>query len=326
MKPIPRPEGTISIVIPLFNEQDSLHPLFQRIVSVMSDIKHESYEVVFIDDGSTDNSWEQLLNLYNENPHHVKLIKFRKNFGKSAALNAGFNESCGEIVFTMDADLQDAPEEIPNFLDKLDEGFDLVSGWKQNRQDPFSKTLPSKIFNRITTRISGIKLNDFNCGFKAYRKDVLKFINLYGELHRYIPVLANEYGFKIGEIPVQHHPRAHGLSKYGFERYARGFLDLLTILVTTKYLQRPGHLFGGMGIIFGIFGTMSLTYLVILWFLGYRPIGNRPLLLFGIMSAVLSVQLISLGLLAEHINRSRPRDEKKLIEKIVCKRQNLKRE
>ncbi len=311
--------NTISIIIPVFNEQDNIRPLFQRITSVMSDIKIKSFEVVFIDDGSTDKSWEQLTDLYDENPYHTKLIKLRKNFGKSAALNAGFHESCGDIVFTMDADLQDDPEEIPNFLNKLDEGFDLVSGWKQNRKDPLSKTVPSKIFNKITTLISGIKLNDFNCGFKAYKKDVLKFINLYGELHRYIPVLANEYGFKIGEIPVQHHPRAHGSSKYGFERYARGFLDLLTILVTTKYLQRPGHLFGGIGIFFGIFGAISLIYLVILWFLGYRPIGNRPLLLFGIMSAVLSVQLISLGLLAEHINKSRPRDENKLIEKIVCK-------
>ena len=319
MKTTLRPEGTISIVIPLFNEQDSIQSLYQRIASVMSDLKAKSYEVVFIDDGSTDSSWEQLLGLYNENPRHVKLIKLRKNFGKSAALNAGFNESCGEIVFTMDADLQDDPEEIPNFLDKLNEGFDLVSGWKKNRKDPFSKKMPSKIFNKITTLISGIKLNDFNCGFKAYRKEVLKFINLYGELHRYIPVLANEYGFKIGEITVRHHPRAHGSSKYGFERYARGFLDLLTVIVTTKYLQRPGHLFGGIGIGFGLFGTLSLIYLVIIWFLGYRPIGTRPLLLFGIMSTVLSVQLISLGLLAEHVNRGRPHDEDKLIEKIVCK-------
>ena len=310
----------VSFVIPVFNEQDTIRLLVDKISSVMLKEEIKFYEIIFIDDGSTDDSWMQIKETINIFPEHVKAIQFRKNFGKSAALNAGFQTSQGEVILTMDSDLQDDPEEIPSFLDKLDEGFDLVSGWKKKRNDPLSKTLPSKFFNKVTSFISGIKLNDFNCGFKAYRKEVLEYIHLYGELHRFIPVLANEYGFKIGEIPVRHHPRRHGVSKYGIERYIRGFLDLLTAITITRYIQRPGHLFGGIGIASGIFGTFSLSYLITLWFMGFRPIGNRPLLLFGIMALVLSVQLISFGLLAEiSIRNNNPKQVKKMIKKILSK-------
>jgi len=314
------PNFQASFVIPVFNEQDTIRLLVDKISSVMLKEEIKFYEIIFIDDGSTDDSWQQIKETINIFPEHVKAIQFRKNFGKSAALNAGFQSSQGEVIFTMDSDLQDDPEEIPFFLDKLNEGFDLVSGWKKKRNDPLSKTLPSKFFNKVTSFISGIKLNDFNCGFKAYRKEVLEYIHLYGELHRFIPVLANEYGFKIGEIPVRHHPRRHGVSKYGIERYIRGFIDLLTAITITRYIQRPGHLFGGIGIASGIFGIFSLSYLITLWFMGFRPIGNRPLLLFGIMAMVLSVQLISFGLLAEiSIRNNNPKQAKKMIKKILSK-------
>jgi hypothetical protein len=213
----------------------------------------------------------------------------------------------------MDADLQDEPREIPRFLEALDSGYDLVSGWKARRNDPLSKTLPSKVFNRITAWISGISLHDFNCGFKAYRREIIEHLQLYGELHRYIPVLAHDAGFKVGEIEVEHHPRRHGKSKYGFERYVRGFLDLVTILATTRYLQRPGHMFGGVGVVFGLLGGTVLTYLVVLWFLG-QGIGSRPLLQFGVLLLMLSVQMISLGIIAELLIRiSNPRDVTSLI-------------
>lgn len=289
----------LSIVIPVLNEEKTIEPLFIRIADVMAAEQTADYEVIFVDDGSRDSSWTAIEHLFERYPDRIRGIRFRKNFGKSAALRAGFQIARGEIVVTLDADLQDDPEEIPKLIEKIESGFDLVSGWKQNRQDPFEKTLPSKIFNKITAVISGLRLNDFNCGLKAYRREVTESIQLHGELHRYIPVLAHEKGFLVGEVPVRHHKREYGVSKYGLERYARGFLDLLTVLAITRYLQRPGHLFGGIGIVSGLVGGGILVYLVILWLLGYRPIGNRPLLLFGIMAVILSVQLILFGLLAE---------------------------
>ncbi len=290
---------SLSFVIPVYNEQDTIMPLFEKIAAVMAKEHISAYEVIFIDDGSSDDSWQRIEDLNTQQPAHLVAIGFRKNFGKSAALQVGFQQARGAVVFTLDADLQDDPEDIPHFLEKLNEGFDLVSGWKEKRHDPLSKTLPSKLFNKATSLVTGIRLHDFNCGFKAYRREVLDCIDVYGELHRYIPVLADEFGFNIGEIPVRHHPRKHGVSKYGFERYARGFLDLLTVIAVTRYLQRPAHLFGSVGILSGLFGSVSLLYLIVLWLLGYRPIGNRPLLLFGILAVILAVQLISLGLIAE---------------------------
>lgn len=294
----------ISFVIPVFNEEGTVRTLASMIIKTMKTVHCKSFEIIFIDDGSNDNSWEEIKVLHRSFGDMIKAKRFRRNFGKSEALNQGFKMVSGEIIFTMDADLQDDPKEIPKFLNKIQEGFDLVSGWKEKRNDPLSKTLPSKIFNIFTSKLSGIKIHDFNCGFKAYKREVIESINLYGELHRYIPVLAHELGFKVGEISVMHHPRVHGVSKYGLERYVRGFLDLLTVLTITKYLKRPCHLFGGIGILSGLLGTTSLAYLSFLWILGIRPIGTRPLLFFAILATILSVQLISFGLLAELYNRN----------------------
>lgn len=291
----------ISFIIPVFNEQYSLKELFKRIQGVCHENNISPFEVIFIDDGSTDNSWEIIEDLVHNNSQIVKGVRFRKNFGKSTALNTGFKLAEGEIVITMDADLQDDPQEIPNFLANLDEGYDLVSGWKKIRHDPFHKVIPSRFFNFVTSQLSGVKLHDFNCGFKAYRSEILPKIELYGELHRYIPVMVGGLGFRITEIPVTHHPRNYGKSKFGVERYFRGFIDLLTVLMITNYHQKPSHLFSGIGIFFGLIGSITLLYLIVLWFMGLGPIGNRPLLLFGILAVILSFQMISLGLLSEII-------------------------
>lgn len=288
----------ISIIIPVHNEESTLVTLYEKIERVISNEKISDYEVIFVDDGSRDLSWQHITEL-SQSHSHVKAIRFRRNFGKAKALSAGFSYSKGDVIITLDADLQDDPLDIPQFLKKIDEGFDLVSGWKIKRKDPLSKTLPSKLFNKITALVSGIELHDFNCGFKAYRRNVLKSIRIYGELHRYIPIMAHTQGFRIGETGIIHHPRLHGKSKYGWERFMGGFLDLLTVIATTKYLHKPGHLFGGIGIFFGVSGISILSYLSLLWLVGLGPIGGRPLLLFGVMMTIMSVQFISLGLLSE---------------------------
>lgn len=310
----------LSFVIPVHNEAATLKLLFEKISIVMSQTGIDSYEVIFIDDGSRDASWRQIVDLASQYPKLIKAIKMRRNFGKSSALSAGFRNAAGRIIFTLDADLQDDPAEIPKFLDHLELGFDLVSGWRKQRNDPISKTLPSRLFNAVACLLTGVKMHDMNCGFKAYRREVLQSIKLYGELHRYIPALANNLGFKIGEVVVEHHPRKHGKSNYGWERYARGFIDLLTVLATTQYLHKPGHLFGGLGLCFGLVGTVSLSYLIGIWFLNLAgmhlgPIGNRPLLFFGILCTILSVQLISLGILAELIARNVAAD---YVDKQIC--------
>ena len=310
----------LSFVIPVHNEEATLKLLFEKIKIVMSQTGIDSYEIIFIDDGSRDNSWREIVDLATQNRQLIKAIKMRRNFGKSAALSAGFRNAAGRIIFTLDADLQDDPAEIPKFLDHLELGFDLVSGWRKQRNDPLSKTLPSKLFNAVACLLTGVKMHDMNCGFKAYRREVLQSIKLYGELHRYIPALANNLGFKIGEVVVEHHPRKHGKSNYGWERYARGFIDLLTVLATTQYLHKPGHLFGGLGLCFGFVGTVSLSYLIVIWFLNlagmhFGPIGNRPLLFFGILCTILSVQLISLGILAELMARNVDAD---YVDKQIC--------
>ena len=310
----------LSFVIPVHNEEATLKLLFDKIKIVMSQNGIDSYEIIFIDDGSRDNSWREIADLANQNRQLIKAIKMRRNFGKSAALSAGFRNAAGRIIFTLDADLQDDPAEIPKFLNHLELGFDLVSGWRKQRNDPLSKTLPSKLFNAVACLLTGVKMHDMNCGFKAYRREVLQSIKLYGELHRYIPALANNLGFKIGEVVVEHHPRKHGKSNYGWERYARGFIDLLTVLATTQYLHKPGHLFGGLGLCFGLVGAVSLSYLIVIWFLNlagmhFGPIGNRPLLFFGILCTILSVQLISLGILAELMARNVDAD---YVDKQIC--------
>jgi len=295
---------SLSFVIPVKDESETLGTLYQGISDTV--IKMDSrnrFEVIFIDDGSTDSSWVEMTRLAEQYPKTVKAIKLRRNFGKAFALSSGFQKCQGDIIFTMDADLQDDPSEIPKFLAKIDEGFDVVSGWKNNRQDPLSKTLPSKLFNKMTAKLTGISLHDFNCGFKAYKKEVLEGIKIYGELHRYIPVLAHELGFISAEVSVKHNKREFGVSKYGWERYARGLVDLLTVLATTRYLKKPGHLFGGLGVLAGLIGSAILGYLGIIWFVDDSPIGTRPLFSVGILMVILSIQMVSIGVLAELITR-----------------------
>lgn len=311
--------GLVSFVIPLKDEEESLEALAERIFAVAAGMENPlDVELVFIDDGSSDGSWGVLQRLVAAHPQQIRAIRFRRNLGKALALEAGFRASKGEIVFTMDADLQDDPKEIPRFLAKLDEGFDLVSGWKRTRHDPVSKTFPSKLFNGVTARLTGVKLNDFNCGFKCYRREIIENIRLYGELHRYIPVLAADLGYRIAEIDVEHHPRIHGYSKYGWERYVRGLIDLLTVLATTRWLVKPGHLFGGVGVGLGLIGGGCLTYLLFAWLFGANPIGNRPLLAFGVLTMLASLQMLSLGVIAEFFVKNAPVE----IERYVSARLN----
>jgi glycosyltransferase involved in cell wall biosynthesis len=288
----------LSIIIPLYNEEDSLNELTKQIVQVLEDYNH-SYEICFVDDGSTDDSLARLRSLREKN-QNIKILSFRKNYGKSAALSEGFKMVSGDIIITIDADLQDDPAEIPNLIEKINDGFDLVSGWKRKRHDPITKTLPSKLFNFITARFTGIKIHDFNCGLKAYRQEVIREIPVYGSLHRYLPVLAHWKGFAIGEISVQHHARKHGVTKYGWRRFFDGFFDLFTVLFLTRYRQKPLHLFGFFGLISLMAGFIISLYLTVLWFQGYG-IGSRPLLFLGILLIIVGMQSFSIGLIGEMI-------------------------
>ncbi len=290
----------LSFVIPVKNEQESLTELVSRINSALDSAPGDyRHEIILVDDGSDDDSWRVIESLASDHSSIVRGIRLRRNFGKATALASGFDHALGDIVFTMDADLQDDPKEIPRFMEKLNDGFDLVSGWKKVRNDPISKTAPSKLFNWVTSRMTGVKLHDFNCGFKCYKREVIDKLNVYGELHRYLPVLASDLGYRVGEIEVEHHARQHGTSKYGWERYVRGLLDLMTVLATTRWIQKPGHLFGGIGVLLGLLGGGILAYLALLWLLDMGPIGNRPLLIFGVMFSIFSIQMVSLGLIAE---------------------------
>ncbi|OQX71872.1 MAG: glycosyltransferase [Candidatus Cloacimonas sp. 4484_275] len=298
----------LSFVIPVLNEEESLE---QLTAEISENTKNHDYEIIFIDDGSTDKSYEIMKKLAKSNPS-IKIIKFRKNFGKSAALQVGFQHASGDVVFTMDADLQDNPKEIPRFLEKLEEGYDLVTGWKKKRKDPLSKTFPSKLFNKVTSSAFKLKLHDYNCGFKAYKKNVIKEIDIYGEMHRYIPALAHAKGFKVAEIPVEHRKRQFGKSKFGAERYLRGFLDLLTVKLVTSYIRSPLYLFGSIGFILSATGFIIGLYLTILKY-GYGvPLSNRPLLFASILLMMVGLQFFSVGLLGELIvnqNRKNNRDK-----------------
>ena len=305
----------ISIVIPLLNEADSLRPLMQSIQETMA-IYGRSYEAIFIDDGSTDGSMRALEALHAAHPE-VKVIQFRRNFGKAAAYSAAFQRAAGRFIITMDADLQDDPAEIPHLIAKLDEGYDLVSGWKKKRFDPLGKTLPSKFFNWVTGRVSGIPIHDFNCGLKAYRREVTGDIKIYGELHRYIPVLAHLEGYRVGEIPVQHHPRQFGVTKYGWGRMLKGFLDLLTVMYLGRYMGRPLHLFGTMGIVLGVLGTAVNAYIAFIWLQAGNIQHRYPLLSLGVLLSVLGVQFVCTGLLADMIARSSQPNEKYNIRKFL---------
>ena len=298
----------VSIVVPLLNEEDSLRELSTLIKETMQRMK-KSYEIIFVDDGSSDRSFEVLTALHNEYPNIIKAIRFRRNFGKSAALSAGFKEAQGEYIITMDADLQDDPNEIPSLIETLGDSYDLVSGWKKKRQDSAVFTFPSHIANSITSRLTGLQIHDLNCGLKVYRNIVAKELKLYGDLYRYIPILAHQAGFRVGEKIVQHHPRKYGRSKYTIGKFYRGFLDLLTILFTAKYIRRPLHLFGVWGIVSFTIGAAIDGYLSIEWFLGLTSISNRPLFLVGFLFIIIGVQFVSLGLLGEMISRHERNEE-----------------
>ncbi len=290
----------ISIVVPLFNEEESLPELEKAIESSLKE--KYSYEIIFVDDGSTDESWRVIKSL-GEKGNYIRGISFRNNQGKSVALQAGFEAASGKYVVTMDADLQDDPDEVPEMIQMLEEGHDLVSGWKKERFDPISKTIPSKFFNFVTRRATGIKLHDFNCGLKAYKSEVVKSIYLYGELHRYVPMLAKKEGFTaITEKVVKHHPRKYGSTKFGLSRFINGFLDLTTILFVQRYLQKPMHFFGSIGILLLLVGGAINIYMAVLRLFFDMGIGNRPLLFLGILLMVLGVQFFSTGFLGELLN------------------------
>jgi glycosyltransferase involved in cell wall biosynthesis len=296
----------VSIVVPLLNEDESLRELHAKIADVMKRYK-KSYEIIFVDDGSTDQSFSVLKELREKNDG-IKVIRFRRNFGKAAALSVGFKEAAGDFVITMDADLQDDPEEIPSLIEALGDTYDIVSGWKVKRHDPISKRLPSKLANYVTAKMTGINIHDMNCGLKAYRREVVKTIHIHGELHRYIPAIAHWAGFRITEKPVQHHPRKFGKTKYGIARFLRGFLDLMTVLFTTRYIRRPLHLFGVWGLASFLVGVLIDGYLSIEWLLGRTSLSNRPLFLVGILFIIMGIQFFSMGLLGEMISRQE-RDE-----------------
>ena len=298
---------SVSIVVPVFNEVASLEPLLAEIDAALADAVGEDYEVVFVDDGSTDGSTEVLRRLVAGRPR-ARLVRLRRNFGKAAALAQGFAAARGERVVTLDADRQDDPAEIPRLLAALDDGgLDLVSGWKQRRQDPWEKRLASRVFNWTVRRVTGIPLHDFNCGLKAYRREVVDTISVYGELHRYIPVVAAQAGFRVGEVKVAHRRRAAGRSKYGWQRYLRGYLDLLTVLFLGRYQHRPQHLFGGVGTVLMLAGFLIEAWLSVDKLAFGHAIGQRPLLLLGALLLIVGVQLLSLGLVGELIASSRVR-------------------
>jgi glycosyltransferase involved in cell wall biosynthesis len=286
----------ISVVIPVHDEERSVALLYEELVAALEP-SGEPWEAIFVDDGSEDGSFAALTRLHAQAPN-AKVVRLRRNFGKATALAAGFAQAQGEIVVTIDGDLQDDPAEIPRLLAKLDEGFDLVSGWKTRRRDPWRRRLVSRIFNAVTSRVSGLRLHDLNCGLKAYRAEVVRGLSLYGELHRFIPVLAHYRGFRVAELPVNHRPRTHGRSRYGLERYVRGFLDFLTVTFMGRYRHRPLHLFGTLGLVLGLLGTAILVYLTVLKITG-EAIGHRPLLTLGVLLVVVGLQFFSLGLLSE---------------------------
>ncbi len=287
-----------SIVVPLYNEEESLRPLYNEIKKGVAAVSYNlDYEVIFVDDGSTDNSLNIIKELARQD-NKIKYISFRKNYGKSAALQMGFKEVSGDVVITMDADLQDDPMEIPNLISKLEEGLDLVSGWKKKRHDPFIKKHTSKIFNFVTRKMSGLKIHDLNCGLKAYKSEVIQNIRIYGELHRYIPVLAAWQGYKVGETVVKHHPRRYGKTKFGISRFFKGFVDLLTVIFITRYIKRPMHLFGFLGAITFFAGFLVSLYLSVEWMRG-MALSNRPMLFLGMLLMIVGAQFFAVGLLGE---------------------------
>ena len=311
----------ISVVVPVRDEERTVEPLYDELAAALGELG-EPWEVVYVDDGSRDGTQAALARLHGSSSN-VRVVRMRRNAGKATALDAGFAVLEGDVVVTIDGDLQDDPAEIPRLLEKLDEGYDLVSGWKARRNDPFARRAFSRVFNSVTGWLSGVHLHDMNCGLKAMRVEVARNIDLYGELHRFVPVLAHDLGFRVTELPVNHRPREHGRSRYGFERYARGFLDLLTVSFMSRYRHRPLHLFGGLGLILGTIGMGILVYLTIEKLSG-EAIGKRPLLLLGVLLVVVGIQFLSLGLLSElvtsqHRERFRATDDRpsRLVDEIL---------
>jgi len=289
----------ISIVIPAYNEAESIPRLYQEIEAAASASEWD-IEVIFVDDGSTDGTWAAIEALAERDPR-VRAIRFRRNFGKAAALDAGFKEARGDRVVTLDADLQDNPADVPRLLSKLEEGYDLVVGWKRRRFDPWHKVIPSRVFNWMIGVVSGVRLHDHNCGLKCYRAAVVREIRVYGEMHRFITLLADARGFRLTELEVHHRPRSFGRSKYGAGRFIKGFLDLLTVSFLTGYAERPLHFLGVCGLLALAVGLAGLSYLAGLWALGFRPIGNRPVLIYSVAALLLGAQMLSVGILAELI-------------------------
>ncbi|MEI6088958.1 MAG: glycosyltransferase family 2 protein [bacterium] len=300
----------ISVVIPLYNEEESLLELSAQLEKELTILCGERWEVIFVDDGSRDNSYEVIKGIHYTNTK-FKAIQFRKNLGKAAALQAGFNDAIGEYIATMDSDLQDDPAELQNMLAKMNEGYDLVSGWKKVRHDPkLTKNLPSKLFNWATSKVAGVKLHDFNCGLKLYRKEVAKSLDVYGEMHRYLPAFANLAGFRVTETPVTHHARKYGKSKYGLSRFINGYLDLLTVIFTTKYSKSPLHFFGLIGTTISMIGFIIDLVLLIEWFMKLTALSNRPIAYLGLGMIVIGIQFVSMGLIGEWILKSNIKQHK----------------
>jgi glycosyltransferase involved in cell wall biosynthesis len=308
----------LSIIIPILDERDNLGPLYYQITNIVKKLKLK-YEVIFIDDGSSDGSFEVLEELSKKHKE-ILVIKFKRNFGKAAALSAGFRIAKGRLIITMDGDLQDDPSEIPKFLEKLEEGFDLVSGWKKERRDPLSKILLSKLFNFITSWITKIDIHDFNCGFKVYKREVVEHLRIYGELHRYIPVLADWKGYKNGEIVVKHHMRVYGKSKYGFSRVIKGFNDFITVMFLRKYVKSPLHFFGFFGILFIILSSI-LNFITAYVVIFYKFVPELfDLFILGVLLLVMGIQIFSTGLVAEMIASREATKEQYVIERIVSRK------
>lgn len=294
----------VSIIVPAYEEAESLPELAERIRAACSEAGL-SFQVWIVDDGSRDETWSIVQELH-EGDSRFAGLRFQRNYGKSAALSVGFERAQGRYVVTMDADLQDDPAEIPALVDKLEEGYDLVSGWKKNRKDPFRKTIPSRFFNWVTRLCSGLQLHDFNCGLKAYRREVVKSVSVYGELHRYIPLLAKWAGYdRVTELPVEHHPRKYGETKFGVERFIQGFLDLVTVVFLTRFAVRPMHFFGGLGTLTFLAGFVINLWLTIDKLVFGNPLGDRPLLLFGLLLILFGAQMFTTGLLGEMVIQPR---------------------
>jgi glycosyltransferase involved in cell wall biosynthesis len=297
----------LSIVIPLLNEAESLPELYAGISAEIGKTAN-SFEVIFVDDGSTDDSYEVLKTLHDKNPETVRVVRFSRNFGKAAALSVGIEKAKGDVIITMDADLQDDPVAIPDMLAVLDKGYDVVSGWKKKRFDPvFTKNLPSKFFNWFTSLMSGVKLHDFNCGFKAYRAPAAKTLEIYGERHRYLPALAHWNGFKVTEVVVPHHPRKFGKTKYGISRFINGPFDLITLMFLRRYLKNPLHFFGRVGLVFGLAGCAVLAYFGCEWIVT-RQMHIRPLMLLSLGAIFMGIQFVSIGLVGEMITSTTNRN------------------